>query len=418
MKKNKVIMSAVTLALTAVLLVTALTACSAGNIRSSCLSAGYSRKTSGTPAASEVSDGVRGSLTDVTISLFRESVSAGEEGQNSVISPLSAAICLALMANGSDGNTRAQIESALGMTVDQLNRCLYGFTAGLDAENVKLNLANSIWIDQSVASDIKSSFLQANADWYDAQVYNTPMDASTVRDINSWCSKNTDGLIKEILKEIPENTCMYLINALLFDAKWESPYERADVNDGKFTSYKGSVSNVTMLHSEEIYMSYGGAQAFARRYAGGHYAFVGILPDQKTDIYDYIASLDGDTWRALWDSQTGEKASVTMPEFKCSSDTDLRALMASLGVTDMFEPTADFSGMSDTRELYCSAFRQKAIIEVDRNGTKAAAISWGAMDEAAMDYVRNIVLDRPFVYAVVDCESGLPLFIGTVTTLG
>lgn len=418
MKKNKVILSALTLALTAVLLVTALTACSAVHIRSNCLSAGYSRKTGSTPAASDVSNGVRGSLTDVTISLFRESVAAGEEGQNSVISPLSAAICLALMANGSDGNTRAQIESALGMTVDQLNRCLYGFTSGLDKENVKLNLANSIWIDQSAAPDIKSSFLQANADWYDAQVYNTPMDASTVRDINSWCSKNTDGLIKEILKEIPESTRMYLINALLFDAKWESPYERDDVNDGKFTSYNGSVSNVTMLHSEEVYMSYGSAQAFARRYAGGRYAFVGILPDQKTDIYDYIASLDGDTWRALWGSRTGGLASVTMPEFKCSSDTDLMALMTSLGVTDMFETTADFSGMSDTRELYCSAFRQKAVIEVDRNGTKAAAISWGAMDEASMGYVRNIVLDRPFVYAVVDWESGLPLFIGAVATLG
>lgn len=418
MKKNKVILSALTLALTAVLLVTALTACSAGHIRSNCLSAGYSRKTGSTPAASDVSNGVRGSLTDVTISLFRESIAAGEEGQNSVISPLSAIICLALMANGSDGNTRAQIESALGMTVDQLNRCLYGFTSGLDKENVKLNLANSIWIDQSTASGIKSSFLQANADWYDAQVYNTPMDASTVRDINSWCSKNTDGLIKEILKEIPESTRMYLINALLFDAKWESPYERDDVNDGKFTSYNGSVSNVTMLHSEEVYMSYGSAQAFARRYAGGRYAFVGILPDEKTDIYDYIASLDGDTWRALWGSRTGGLASVTMPEFKCSSDTDLVALMASLGVTDMFEATADFSDMSDTRELYCSAFRQKAVIEVDRNGTKAAAISWGVVNDVAYVVPIEVVLDRPFVYAVVDFESGLPLFIGAVATLG
>ena len=90
MKKNKVILSALTLALTAVLLVTALTACSAGHIRSNCLSAGYSRKTGSTPAASDVSNGVRGSLTDVTISLFRESIAAGEEGQNSVISPATA----------------------------------------------------------------------------------------------------------------------------------------------------------------------------------------------------------------------------------------------------------------------------------------------------------------------------------------
>lgn len=417
MKKNKVILSAIALMLAALLLATALTACSAVRLSSSCLSAGYSRKMSGTTAASEVISGACGSLTDVTISLFRESVAAKDKSQNSVISPLSASICLALMANGSNGNTRAQIERALGMTVDQLNRCLYGFTSKLDNKNVKLALANSIWIDRSVAEDIKPTFLQANADWYNAQVYNTQMDDSTVRDINSWCSKNTDRLINDIINDIPENTRMYLINALLFDARWESPYERDKVKDGKFTSYRGAVSNVTMLHSEETYMSHNGAQAFARPYAGGRYAFVGILPDRETDIYDYIASLDGDAWRALWDSQAGGTAPVAMPEFDCSYDTDLKALLISLGVTDIFGTTADLSGMSDSHDLYCSAFRQKAVIEVDRNGTKAAAISWGSNDEKAIGYMNSIVLDRPFVYAVVECESGLPIFIGTVATL-
>lgn len=411
MKKRSIFLS-----VTSILLALLLSSCSVTpNIRSTELSLGFSRSSNVGASRGDCTAHARGELTDVSLALFRESV-RDNEGQNNVISPLSAVLCLALMANGSSGATRAQIETALGMSVDELNGCLRGYTDSLDTTNVTLALANSIWIADGIAESIRSDFLQVNADYYAAQVYKAPMDSSTVDDINKWVKHNTDGLIDKIIEDADIDTVMILINTLLFDAKWADPYEKNDISDGKFHNYDGTSSNVNMLYSEETYIGCDGADGFVRRYEGGNYAFVGLLPSEETDIYDYIATLDGDTWRTLWESRGGT-ASVKMPEFKISSDTDLEALMRQLGVVDMFESTADFSGMSDALELYCDSFRQKAVIEVDRNGTKAAAVSWGAMDEAAVIFTKSIILDRPFVYAVVDCGTGLPLFIGAVATL-
>lgn len=413
MKKVKLLTAAV-----ALLLVAALTACSpASTIGSTDLCLGYTRSLSTVPPQSEVRSGAGGELTDVTLELFKYSTAALEKGENNVISPLSAVICLAMMANGSAGQTRKQIEQALGMTVSQLDRCLYGYLEGLDTQNVTLVPANSIWLEDTIAEYIKSDFLQANTDYFDAEIYSTPMDSSTIRDVNRWVDQKTDGLIDSILEALPEQTRAILINALLFEAKWQSEYEKSDIKDGSFTNYDGTTAKVDMLCSTETYMSYGGAQGFSRPYKGGNYALVGLLPPEGTDVYDYIASMSGDTWRALWSSR-GETASVRMPEFKCEADIDLIPLMKQLGITDMFTPNvSDFSEITTATELTCAVFEQKSVIEVDRNGTKAAAVSWGTVNDSAVMNFHSVVLDRPFVYAVVDCATGLPLFIGVTATL-
>ncbi len=414
MKKAKLFIAAV-----ALLLVAALTACSPASIKSTDLCLGYTRSLSTVPPRSEVSSGAGGALTDVTLELFRHSTAALEKGKNNVISPLSAVICLAMMANGSAGQTRAQIEQALGMTVEQLDRCLYGYLEGLDTQNVTLALANSIWLEDTIAEHIKSDFLKTNTDYFDAEIFSTPMDSSTIRDVNNWVDQKTDGLIDSILETLPAQTRAILINALLFDAKWQSEYEKSDIKDGSFNNYDGTTAKVDMLCSTETYMSYGGAQGFSRPYQGGNYAFVGLLPPEGSDIYDYIASMTGDTWRALWSSRSGS-AQVRMPEFKCEADIDLIPLMKQLGITDMFvHGISDLSGITDATALACAVFEQKSVIEVDRNGTKAAAVSWGAVNDAAGDIsFHSVVLDRPFVYAIVDCQTGLPIFIGTMVTMG
>ncbi len=263
MKKSKLLLSVV-----AVLCAIALTSCSLPSVHANELSHGYSRSLSGTPSASEVKQSVSTELTDVTLRLLQSSVAADERGKNTVISPLSAVLCLGLMANGSAGQTRTQIEQALGMTVSQLNRCLLGYTSSLETDNVKLALANSLWIDSALAGDVKSDFLQANADYYAAQVYETPMDNSTVRDINSWVKDNTDGLIDRIFDELPKSARMVLINTLLFDAKWAQPYEKSDITSGQFTSYNGSVATLDLLCSTETYLRADGVQGFVRPYVG------------------------------------------------------------------------------------------------------------------------------------------------------
>ena len=220
--------------------------------------------------------------------------------------------------------------------------------------------------------------------------------------------------------KIDANTVMYLINALTFDAKWATKYEKKDVGDGHFTNYDGTQKTVQMLSSEEhTYFATDGVKGFAKNYAGDRYSIVALLPDQGTDIYDYIGTLDGAGWMNLWNSRESASVKVKMPEFTYSVSMKLNDTLKTMGMTDMFSDSADFSklGYSERGNIYCSEVCQKVFIQVDRNGTKAAAITWGGMKDEAVMEVHSVILDRPFVYAIVDNATGLPIFIGAVTAL-
>jgi len=365
-------------------------------------------------------------LTDFYLNFFQKTVEKNE--QNQLFSPLSAALCLALVNNGANGNTRAQLEDLFGIETDMLNRALYAYTASLySGEDCKLNLANSIWMKDE-ALNVKPEFLQANADWYNAQAYAAPFDQTTLNDINNWCYNKTSGKIDKILNEIPPLAVMYLINAVDFDAKWLTAYEREDIEKGEFYNYNGETSEVTMLHSEENrYFIDENSVGFTKAYKNNKYHFMALLPNEGVDIYEYIDSLDGEKWAKLWESADPRNENygyrevhARIPEFKYETELSLKEILQELGVTDMFAPDcADFSGIDETQTLYCDAVKQKAMIELDRNGTKAAALTWAGMNcmSAAPAEPLYITLDRPFVYAIIDNEHHMPIFIGAVTTL-
>ena len=387
------------------------------------LSKGYTRNVT---AQAETSEPFKQNLANFSFAVFHETLSNGE--RNDLFSPLSAALCLALINNGANGNTRAQLETLFGMETNELNRSLYAYTNSLySGKNCTVNLANSIWFKED-ALHLNPDFLQANADWYGAQAYASKFDASTVKDINNWCYNQTKGKIDKILDEIPPYAVMYLINALDFEAKWLNEYKASDVHDGVFHGYQGQDSEVSMLYSKEsTYLLDDNAVGFAKSYIDGNYEFVALLPDEGVDVYDYAQSLTGEEWERLWAEESERKENgeyrdvyVRMPEFTYESELSLNECLQSLGVTDMFSPeTADFSGMDNTQILYCDVVKQKTVIEHNRHGTKAAAITWGAMKgmSAAPAEPLYIYLERPFVYTIMDSENHLPLFLGVVSNL-
>lgn len=351
--------------------------------------------------------------------------------RNRMISPLSAMMCLAMLANGAGGNTKTQMEAALGLPVGELNAFLFDYwQTPYDAEDCRVLLADSIWFrDEAGRLTVEPAFLQTVADWYGAQAYAAPFDKTTVRDINNWCAQKTDGMIKEIIQKIDADAVMYLINALTFDAKWAKQYEKSDVRDAAFTNADGTSAQVQMLYShEDRYLSGDGFEGFARPYKGGRYEFVGLLPAEGTDIWDFAASLDADAWQAVWqESQARFDAGdfgvdAGIPEFTFDFEIRLNDVLADMGMTDMFDGgLADFSPMASSSRgnLYCSLVGQKTRIELDRNGTKAAAITWGGVnDECAMVSTRTVILNRPFIFAIVDTATHLPLFLGVVSALG
>lgn len=383
------------------------------------ISKAYTRKTN---AQYEVTQTFLQKTADFSFTTLQNCVD--KQANNYLISPLSAALCLALINNGAAGNTRAQIENALGMPTEQLNQAMYAYTSSLyTGKDCKVSIANSIWLKEN-ALNVKPEFLQTNADWYGAQAYASPFDATTLQDINHWCYNHTDGKIDKILDGIDPLDVMFLINTVDFDAKWATKYERKDIEKGVFRNYDNSTSDVDMLYSTQYgYLIDDTCVGFAKAYQDYKYSFVGLLPNEDVDIYDFVNSLNGETWSALWEStkeNPERKVHIRMPEFTYETEMPLNSALNALGIEDMFSPTlADFSGIDDTQKLYCSYVKQKAFIQVDRNGTKAAAVTIGGfkiMSAAPLEPL-YITLDRPFVYAIVDNAYHLPIFLGIVTHL-
>ena len=172
-------------------------------------------------------------LADFAVRLFKASE---KNGKNTLISPLSVLCALAMTANGAKGETRAQMESVLGMSVEELNFYIYSYMKNLpQGEKYKLSLANSIWFTDDERFTVNQDFLQINADYYGADIFKAPFNKQTCKDINTWVKNKTDGMIPEILDEIPAGAIMYLVNALAFEAEWPEFYEESDVRDKKFT---------------------------------------------------------------------------------------------------------------------------------------------------------------------------------------
>lgn len=358
-------------------------------------------------------------------SLLNQTVRTLEPGKNQLLSPLSALYCLALIINGAGEETRAQMSAVLGMAPEELNPALLAYALGLpDTQDAKMKLANSIWFRNTGELQINDSFLKTVADWYAAQAYASKFDEKTVRNINAWCEKHTDGMIKEIIEEAEPSSMLYLINALVFDAKWETEYEKIQIQKGEFTAANGKKEAVTFLHSaESVYLNGKTFEGVAKFYKGGDYAFVGLLPKEGSDVATLAGTLTGEEWISVWENKSWEPVKTKIPEFKTESFTLLTDILKEMGMTDAFNPgAADFlpMGTFNGGSLYLSDVYQKTYLELDRNGTKAAAITWGDMkatSAAPPEDPKEIYLDRPFVYMIVDVQNGLPSFIGLAQTM-
>ena len=365
------------------------------------------------------------SQTDFSVNLFK--VTANNEGENILISPLSVGLALAMTANGADNQTKSEMESLLcdGFGIQSLNEYFSSYVNSLDSgEKYKVSIANSIWFrDDENRLSVEKDFLQTNANYYSAQIYKSPFDKKTVRDINNWVKLHTDKTIDKIVDEINPNTVMYLINALAFDAEWEHVYEKSDIINGTFTSYGGEKQDTEMMTSEErLYLCDEKATGFIKNYSGGKYGFAALLPNEGIDIYEYIQGLTGEKLQNTLDSAKSSAVKATMPKFSYEYESSLNDALKKLGMNSAFdESKADFSkmGKSSNGNLYISEVKHKTFICVDERGTKAGAVTSVAMDNGAADpmSMHSVKLDRPFVYMIIDNDTNLPLFIGAVTDI-
>ena len=358
-------------------------------------------------------------VIDLAIRLFKAS---NENGKNTLISPLSVLCALAMTANGAEEETLAQMEEVLGMTTDELNLYLYSYMKNLpQGDKYKLSLANSIWFTEDERFTVNQDFLQTNADYYGADIYKAPFDKQTLKDINNWVKQNTDGMIPEILDQIPPEAIMYLVNALAFEAEWSEIYEKHQVKDGEFTKEDGTKQDVKFMYgSEGTYFEDEKATGFMKRYKGGKYAFVAMLPNEGVSVSEYIASLDGESLNALLANPQYATVRTSIPKFETEYKVEMSDILQSMGMTEAFDMyNADFEGLGTSTDgnIYISRVLHKTFISVGEKGTKAGAATIVEMkDGAAAEPTepKEVYLDRPFVYMLVDCENNIPFFIGTM----
>ena len=362
-------------------------------------------------------------VADFAVRLFQASE---ESGKNTLISPLSVLCALAMTANGAEGETLHQMEDVLGMTAEKMNLYIYSYMQNLpQGGNYKLSLANSIWFTDHDRFTVNQDFLQTTADYYGADIYKAPFNEQTCKDINNWVKEKTDGMIPNALDQIPADALMYLINALAFDAEWADIYETHRVKDGEFTREDGTKQKCELMYSTESnYFEDEKATGFLKYYKGGKYAFVAMLPKEGVSVSEYIASLTGASLNAMLSNPEHTTVYASVPKFEAGYSVEMSEILKSMGMTDAFDPNrADFGGLgfSAGGNIRISGVIHKTFISVEEKGTKAAAVTIVEPgDGAAMEpeQLREVYLDRPFVYMLIDCENNIPFFIGTLMETG
>ena len=365
--------------------------------------------------------------TDFALRLTQQEL-ANADGNNLLLSPYSVMQALAMTANGAGGETRTEMEKTLSgeysdYASDVRNKMLSAFRKSLsDRGNTKLSTANSIWFRDQKNFTVEQNFLQTNADWFGAAAYRAAFDQSTVADINAWVKDNTDGMIPELIKVIPPNAMMYLINAVAFDAKWETGYQKEQIDEnGEFHAADGSTQNAVMLHANEhIFLAGDRVQGFIKPYQDG-YSFAALLPDEGVTPEKWLADTDCSALQSILWNADHCKVVTEMPEFSYDYDTELSQPLIAMGMGKAFSYEADFSGISKDMGLMISAVLHKTHIELNADGTKAAAataIEMRAKSAApAQERVEYVTLDRPFVYMIIDNTTNLPIFIGILNSV-
>jgi serpin B len=357
-------------------------------------------------------------LMDLSMDVFKRSF-AEDTAQNTLVSPLSILLALAMTANGADGQTLAEMEAVLGrgIKLQDLNAMLNAYVNNLpSAEGSKLNIANSIWVRNGF--NVLEQFLLTNKKYYNAEIVNAPFDQGTVNDINKWVSDNTDGMIPKVLEFISDEI-MFLINAIVFDSEWKNQYEEKDISKRDFTTADGRKQNTDFMfsnHNDEKLIKTDNATGFVKPYKGEHYSFAALLPNEGIQIGDFVAGLTADCFTKALETAHRPWGGMhaRLPKFTFDYDITLNNILGAMGMPSAFNTaTSNLSKIAE--DLFISFVKHKTFIEVDERGTKAAAVTViGVAPTSVPPPPVQVTFDRPFVFAIVDNSTDLPIFIGTL----
>lgn len=362
--------------------------------------------------------------------LYNNSINAGPSDENPLISPASAYIALAMAAEGAHGDTLAAFEEVLGTDAKALSTSANSLMKQLSEVSGKttMNIANSMWLDHSI--NINEEFREKLIKYFDADVFVEDFfvedfyGAGIVGMINTWVAEETEGLIEQFIDKIKPDEVMMLINTLYMKASWLTPFAAELTEEKDFNLADGSVikteflnseaGTFTMIDSEEI-------EGVLLPYDDERLGFLALRPaGDSVDIRDMV--LDATTINELVSgAENTENIVISMPKFELEYELSLVDILKNMGLSIAFDSEkADFSGLESdgSADLYISNVMQSAVIKVNELGTEAAASTSVSISRTSAPIGDPAVfsLDSPYVYAIIDLDTNIPLFIGILDT--
>jgi serine protease inhibitor len=344
------------------------------------------------------------------------------QDDNTFISPFSISAALSMTANGAQGETQLAIRQVLGndhLTAPEMNEAYKGlqsFLLELD-KKVTIQIANSNWHSQEYS--IKNEFRDLLLTHYNAEAKMADFaDPSTVSDINKWIEDNTNGKIKDMLDQIPDDAVMYLINAIYFKADWQYKFDEAKTALAPFYTPNGAV-DVKMMFSKGAKLSYHYTDEFTLidiPYGNGQYSMTVLMQNEDSNINEIVESLNNNLFENLVSKADTITAQLYLPKFKLEFKEELKDVLTGLGMGIAFSPEADFSNLfEEDLPFAISRALHQSFLEVNEKGSEAAAatiVEAVLLSSEAGSQPKSFVINRPFALLIREKHSNVILFAG------
>jgi len=353
--------------------------------------------------------------------VFKEVYGMSEE-ENLMISPLSVSYALGMTLNGAEGTTRDAFREVLhfgDLTDQEVNESYKDLMSQLVTldDNVKFSIANSIWY--KLGYNVLAEFISANQEYFDAAVEELDFsDPGSVDIINGWIEEKTNDKIRDMLDYIPADAVMYLVNAIYFNASWKYQFEAEETYTGDFTLENGSPHQVEYMQVEGgfNYTNQDEFTAVELPYGDSTFSMVVMLPKPGVTTGDLVNDMTAANWDSWFEYSYHTNVHVQLPKFKYGFKSLLNDPLINLGLGVAFTPAADFSRITPPGGLMISRVIHQTFIDVQEEGTEAAAATIVEIIETSAGGGGPIyfTVDRPFLYVIKENSTGAVLFMGKV----
>ena len=351
---------------------------------------------------------------------FFKEVSKGEQ-EDVFVSPLSVTYALGMLVNGAVGDTQKEILEGLEFRsgkVDDINSLCHQLmieSPKLD-KSTQLSMANAVVVNKKI--QLQPTFQNVVKKQYDALVASKDFSSpATLSFINQWASDHTQGMVPKILERINPDGVSYLLNALYFKGIWYRQFDKKHTKKEAFTKADGTKSQVQMMHQKEQFLIGENEmyQTVVLPYGNGSYEMIVVLPREGKKLSDVLVAMNGKQWKDNLKATRFAEVDLKLPRFTSVYNRELNDVLKLLGMNAMFDPSkANLTKMSAVSS-FVSMVLQKAKIEVDEEGSKAAAVTVVETLTTAAPPSRPIMVhaNRPFMYAIAEHSTGTIFFMGT-----